>query len=206
VPITEDQVGLFKAQPGRPKVPWYSSLRLPNRFDTDPRASAEIMDAITLWVLGRIDEALPLGNRALASAQSAAHAPTMGQALLYAALPGLVRRNPEAITTNSQALAEIVSRYDLPALWAGWVTFLQAWAKRSDSAEESGVAEMRRGLAICREQGRNWLLPGLETALAEAEASAGETDAGLRRLENALADLEATEARWYEAEMHRIHS
>jgi predicted ATPase len=162
------------------------------------------MDAITLWVLGRIDEALPLANRALADAQSTAHAPTMGQALLYAALLGLVRCNPEPIATNSQALAEIVSRYDLPAHFAGSAEFYQGWAKRSDGAEESGVAEMRRGLAICREQGRNWLLPGLEAALAEAEASAGETDAGLRRLESALADLEATEAPWCEAEMHRV--
>jgi predicted ATPase len=65
---------------------------------------------------------------------------------------------------------------------------------------------MRRGLAVEREQGLVWLLPGFEAALAEAEASAGETDAGLRRLDDALAELEATEARWYEAEMHRIRA
>jgi predicted ATPase len=47
-------------------------------------------------------------------------------------------------------------------------------------------------------------LPRFEAALAEAEASAGETDAGLRRLDDALAELERTEQRWYEAEMHRI--
>ena len=61
---------------------------------------------------------------------------------------------------------------------------------------------MRRGLAIYREQGRIWFLP--EAVLAEAEASAGETDAGLRRLDEALAALERTEERLYEAEMHRI--
>ena len=61
---------------------------------------------------------------------------------------------------------------------------------------------MRRGLAIYREQGRIWLLP--EAVLAEAEASAGETDAGLRRVDDALAELEVTEQRYYEAEMHRI--
>ena len=40
--------------------------------------------------------------------------------------------------------------------------------------------------------------------MAEAEASAGEPDAGLRRLDLALAELERTEERLYEAEMHRI--
>jgi ATP/maltotriose-dependent transcriptional regulator MalT len=43
-----------------------------------------------------------------------------------------------------------------------------------------------------------------EAVLAEAEASAGETDAGLRRMDGALAEFERTEERLYEAEMHRI--
>ena len=49
-------------------------------------------------------------------------------------------------------------------------------------------------------------MPALEAALAEAEAGAGETDAGLKRLDDVLAELETTEARWYEAEMHRIRA
>jgi len=176
-----------------------------NRFGQDPRASAEIFDALTLWVLGRIDEALPLADRALTEAQSAAHAPTMGVVLVIAALLGLVRCNKEAVATYGQALADIVSRYDLPVFIAGRAVFFQGWAKSgSDGAKESRLAEMRRGLAIFRDQGRGWFLPSLEAALAEAEASAGETDAGLRRLDDALADLGATEARCYEAEMHRI--
>jgi predicted ATPase len=63
---------------------------------------------------------------------------------------------------------------------------------------------MRRGLAIIREQGNIWFLSSLEAALAEAEARAGETDAGLRRLGDALTELERTEQRWYEAELYRI--
>ena len=48
-------------------------------------------------------------------------------------------------------------------------------------------------------------MPSLEAALAEGEASADDSDVGLRRLDNALAGLERTE-RWYEAEMHRIRA
>jgi len=175
-----------------------------NRFGTDPRAATEIFDALTLWVLGRIDEALPLADRALADAESSAHAPTMGHSLLFAAWLGLVRCNPEAVAIYSRAFADIVSRYDLPAIWGGAAVFYQGWVKSSEGAEEARLTEMRRGLAIAREQGRNWLLSSHEAALAEAEASAGEADVGLRRLDDALADLEATKAGWYEAEMHRI--
>jgi predicted ATPase len=168
-----------------------------DRFGQDPRASAEILDALALWVLGRVDESLRLADRALADAESAGHAATMAHALAYAAFLGLFRRNPEPVATYSQALADIVSRYGFPAYWAGIAVFLQSWAK-------SRSAEMRRGLAIYREQGRIWLLP--EAVLAEAEASAGEIDAGLRRLDGALAELERTEVRLYEAEMHRIRA
>jgi predicted ATPase len=166
-----------------------------NRFGQDPRASAEILDALALWVLGRVDESLRLADRALADAETTGHAATMAHALGYAAFLELFRRNPEAVATYSHAFADAVSRYDLPAYWAGIAVFLQGWAM-------SRLAEMRRGLAIYREQGRIWLLP--EAVLAEGEASAGETEAGLRRLDDALAALERTEERLYEAEMHRI--
>ena len=46
-------------------------------------------------------------------------------------------------------------------------------------------------------------MPIFEAALAEAEASAGEIDAGLRRLDEAVAELEGGSA-LVEAEMHRI--
>ncbi|MBV8287593.1 MAG: hypothetical protein JOZ35_11790 [Hyphomicrobiales bacterium] len=161
-------------------------------------------DAFALWVLGRLGEALPLAELSLADAESSGHAPTMGYALNWAARLALFRRNPEAVASYSQALADIVSRYDLPALWVGYAVFFQGWAKSSDGAARSGLADMRRGLAISREQGRNWLLPSLEVALAEVEAGAGETDAGLRRVEEAFAELERTEQHWYQGEVHRL--
>jgi len=65
---------------------------------------------------------------------------------------------------------------------------------------------MRRGIGVYRDQGFLWLLAALEAALAEAEGHAGETDAGLRRLDDALAELERTEERWCEAEIHRIRA
>jgi len=130
----------------------------------------------------------------------------MGQVLELAAFLGLVRYNPETVATYGQVLADIVSRYDLPAVWAGWAVFFQGWAKRSGGAEESRLAEMRRGLAIVRGQGMVPFMPTPETVLAEAEASAGETDAGLRRLDDALAEVGRTEQRYYEAEMHRIRA
>jgi predicted ATPase len=177
-----------------------------NRFGQDPRAHAEIMGALTLWVLGRIDDALRLADRALADAESAAHAPAMAAALAHAAALGYLRYNPEAVATNSRALADWVSRYQLPTFLAGMATFFQGWTRWRRGEVEAGLAEMRRSIGISREQGLVSNMAPSEAALAEAESSAGETEVGLRRLDDALAELEVTENRWYEAEMHRIRA
>jgi predicted ATPase len=177
-----------------------------NRFGTDPRAHAKIYDAITLWVLGGVDEALSLAERALADAESAAHAPTMANTLVYAALLGLIRYSSEAVATYGRAVADIVSRFDLPAFMAGLAVFFEGWARWSEDFEESSLAKMRRGLAIYREQGLVFGVPRLEAALAEAEASACQIAAGLRRLDDAFAEFERTEQDWCEAEMHRIRA
>jgi class 3 adenylate cyclase/predicted ATPase len=185
---------------------WARHGDLTNRFGTDPRANPEVFDAIALWFLGRIDEALPLAGRALADAEASAHIPTMAFVLSYRALLGLFRRHPEAIAADSQALAAIVSEYDLAAILAGLAAFFRGWANWSCAAGEAPLAEMQTGIAIQREHDCLWLLPPQEAALAEAEAVAGEIDAGLKRLEDALAEAKRSGAHWYEAEMHRIRA
>jgi len=151
-----------------------------------------------------VDEALRVADRSLVDAESAAHPPTMGHNLAFAALLGLLRYNPETVTSYSRALADIVSRYDLPAFLAGMAVFFQGWTRWLRGEGEAGLIEMRRGIGIQREQGLVWNVAAFGAPLAEAEASAGETDAALRRLDDALAELEPTEERLYEAEMHRI--
>jgi class 3 adenylate cyclase/tetratricopeptide (TPR) repeat protein len=66
-----------------------------NRFGVDPRAAAEIWDAVALWALGRIDEVLPLADRAFADAESAAHAPTMELVLMERRCWGLFGTTPK---------------------------------------------------------------------------------------------------------------
>jgi predicted ATPase len=177
-----------------------------NRFGQDPRAAAEAYDALAVWARGPVDESLCLADRALADAESAAHVPTMAAVHFYRALLGLLRRSPEAAAADGQALANIASQCDLPGFWVGFAAFSRGWASWSRGEDEAGLAEMQRGNAIYREQGFPWLLPPQEVALAETQAAAGEVDAGLERLDDALAELERTEQRWYEAEMHRIRA
>jgi len=177
-----------------------------NRFGQDPRAAAEIFDALALWVLGQIDDSLRCADRALADAKTSTHVPTMSFVHYFRALLGLIRGKSEAITADSRELADIVSRYDLPGFLAGIAAFFQGSTGWLRGEGEAGLAAMRRGIAIFRQQGMVYIVPSFEAALAEAEAGAGETDGALRRLDDVLAGLKATENRWYEAEIHRIRA
>jgi hypothetical protein len=72
----------------------------------------------------------------------------MARTLNWAARLGLVRSNPGAVATCSQALADIVSRYDLPAFWTGGAAFCQGWTRWWCGKGEAGLAEMRRASAF----------------------------------------------------------
>jgi len=80
-----------------------------SRFGQDPRAAGEILNALALWVLGRVDDSLRLADRALADAESTGHAATMGDALAYAAFLGLFSTQPQ----SSRDLQPSVGQYRL---------------------------------------------------------------------------------------------
>ena len=63
---------------------------------------------------------------------------------------------------------------------------------------------MRGGIAACHQMGNHLYMTLFETALAEAEAQAGEIEAALATVDHAVALTERTGQRWCEADTHRI--
>jgi predicted ATPase len=63
---------------------------------------------------------------------------------------------------------------------------------------------MRQAMAAQRDMGQQLFEPLHGTLLAEAEAEAGQTEAGLATLDGQLAAVELSGQRWFEAEMHRV--
>ena len=62
---------------------------------------------------------------------------------------------------------------------------------------------MRRGIATCHDMGNVVYTTLFETALAEAEAEAGEIEAALASIDRTVALTERTGQRWNEADTHR---
>ena len=63
---------------------------------------------------------------------------------------------------------------------------------------------MRQGIALAREHGIGLAMPLYSLLLAEAEAEAGQIDAGLIRLDELLPEIERTGQRWIEAQLNRV--
>jgi predicted ATPase len=66
------------------------------------------------------------------------------------------------------------------------------------------MAQMRQGLTALQATGGAARLPYYLALLAEAHARAGQPDAGLTAVADALAHLRTTGEVWYEAELHRL--
>ena len=89
-------------------------------------------------------------------------------------------------------------------MWTAYGKFLAPWSRRGADGTDAVLAEMRNGIATCREQNIGNYIPFLTTALAEAEAQAGEAEQALATIDGVIGDTERSGQRWFAAETHRI--
>jgi predicted ATPase len=85
-------------------------------------------------------------------------------------------------------------------MWLAWGTLIHGWALVEQGQGQAGIAQIRQGLATETESFRTCHM----TLLAEAYDAVGEPDAGLRVLDEAVAQVEKTEERFWEAEIYRL--
>jgi predicted ATPase len=83
-------------------------------------------------------------------------------------------------------------------------TIFQGWALAVQGQGEEGFAQIRQGLAAYRTTGAEILLPHMLALLAEAYGQAGQPEARLAALAEALGLVDKTGERTWEAELHRL--
>jgi adenylate cyclase len=93
------------------------------------------------------------------------------------------------------------------SLWSAWATFIAGWVAgaRADVGDEAdGIALMEQGLDAWRGAGTHILEPYLLALLSETCLRAGRIDAAGERLAEARSQVEKSDERWWEAELHRL--
>src|SRR5262249_454454 len=156
-----------------------------------------------LWLLGYADQAQRRGQEALALARHVGHPPSVVYAAYFVATLAQCRRDVVATSAQADALMALAQeqglefRVEQGRILRGWALAMQGAA--------AGVAQIRQGLAAHeRAGGPQRGRPAMLALLAEAYGQAGQPEVGLRVLAEAVTLVATTEARWWEAELHRL--
>jgi predicted ATPase len=83
-------------------------------------------------------------------------------------------------------------------------TILRGWGLAAHGQVDEGIAQMQQGLAASQAAGIELGRAPVLAQLAEVYGHIGQTDAGLRLLAEALAVMDRTGERWWEAEVYRL--
>jgi len=161
-----------------------------------------IMLALVLWTLGYDDQARQHSQEALTLARQGDHIPTLTYAEYFGAIGCQCRRDVAATQAHAEALLALAAEHRL-ALRAAQGRLLQGWVLAMQGEAAAGVAHLRQALAspdVGPESLRSYWL----AALAEAYGRAGQPQAGLQVLAEAVTLMATTAMRWWEAEVSRL--
>jgi predicted ATPase len=159
--------------------------------------------AKALWILGYPEQARMHLDAARTLASQLAHPVSVAFALDFAAGLHLLRREVQAVQTQSHELLELAQQQALP-VWVAWAQTLQGWVLAVQDQRQRGLDQMWEGLAAYRATGLELDRPWVLGLIAEVYGQGRQSDDGLRVLSEALALGDKTGERWCEAELHRL--
>jgi predicted ATPase/class 3 adenylate cyclase len=173
------------------------------RGGQDPAVACLSHLAWVLWSLGYPDQALRRSHEALALAQELSHPLSLAQALVSILRIHQHYREGQAAQERAEALMTLSTDQGF-AYTLAWGTIMRGWAVAEQGQGEEGIAQMRQGITAYRATGAGVHQPCWLALLAEAYGQIGQTEGGLSALAEALAAVDKTEEREYEAELYRL--
>lgn len=155
------------------------------------------------WHLGYPDQALKMGQKAVALGEDVSHPFSLGFALCYAAVAHQLCQEEERVEELVETAITLSTEHGL-VLWLAIATVLRGWMLARQGYTEEGIARMRQGLADYKALSVNLSRSYLLALLAEVYGDVGQPAEGLTLLTEALTLVEKGELRHYEAELYRL--
>ena len=174
------------------------------RYSQDHSVFSLSMLALALWPLGFVDQAIEAASKALARAQQINHAMTTAFALIFGStLCEFIGADPlRGGHIFDEALDYCVSK-DLRTYFP-WSRFYGGLSLINRGQLDQGLEMMRGAMAAAKKINSKMLWTPHLGSLALAHARAGQAEAALHLLSEALAAVEDMGERMFEAELHRI--
>jgi predicted ATPase/class 3 adenylate cyclase len=156
------------------------------RVGPDPRVSCLTTSALTLWMLGRTDQAVERADAALALTEALDHPFTSAYARFHAGLLHLWLGEPEAALDLATGLVDLADEHEF-RIWTAAGTVLLGAAHVDLGRAEAGLAEVRTGIGLYGElRSPPIFWPFLLFVQAQACLSGGRPIEGLEALEASM--------------------
>jgi predicted ATPase len=154
-------------------------------------------------MLGYPDQAIQYSQQALALARAVDHTFSLGYAFTLA--DSMIHQFRNDITVAYEGTANalaFVNKYGF-SFFQAYNLVVMGWAQAETGRLEEGIAQILTGLAKHKEMNARSFLPHYQALLARSYNLAGNVDEGLDVIKTALALVEETGERYYEAELQR---
>ncbi len=169
----------------------------------DPGVMCLCYSAWTMWQLGFPDQALNRVTAVVDLAERRAHLFSLGEAYgFHAAVRHFRGENEEALASVDRAVA--ICEEGGFVVWQAHAHVMRGRIRADLGHFADGVEEMRCGYTLWADTGAVITTPFYLAMWAEGLALAGRAEEGLERLQDALAIVERTGERYYEAEIRRL--
>ena len=170
----------------------------------DPKVAALCLYAsVAEWSLGYPDRAVQRTHAGCTLAAEVSHPFSLSWAQLGASWVHLARHEGQAAQGLAEAAIALSSEHGFPD-WLAWGTIFRGAALAEQGQFEEGLEQMRWGLDAFKSTGTcvssTWFL----VLLTEAYRRSGQWQEGMAVLAEALAFIERTGERFYEAELYRL--
>ena len=159
--------------------------------------------AWSLWYLGFPDQASTRSRDALALAKKIFHPFSLAFTLNATSVLGQFRHDVKLAEECADAVIELSLERGFP-IYLAWGTILQGWARAEQGNFDEGIAQITQGIATYQAAGAELGCSYFLALLAAAHERVGQSQAGLDAVTDALAMVNRTGERFYEAELYRL--
>jgi len=175
---------------------------LATRFGQDAGVSILCFRSLALWLLGYPDAALADSGQTLKDAREIGQAATLMFALLHVSMTHIYCGNYAAANALLDELVPLADEKGA-SFWKAYGMSLQGCLLALTGKASDAVHMIASGMAAWRSTGATMWVPVYLSYLTRAYAEVGKFDRAWRCIGEAIAAIETTKERWWEAEVNR---
>jgi class 3 adenylate cyclase/predicted ATPase len=176
---------------------------LTTRFGQDVRVSVLVYRALAQWMLGYPEAALADADHAVEDARESGQAGTLMYAQFHTSLTNVLCAKYAEANTQSKDVV-LLAHEKGAALWKALATMQEGCVLALSGKASEAIQVINSGIAAYRSTASRVYLPIFWSHLSRAYADLGQFDEAWCCIGEAMAAVETTKERWYEAEIHRV--